>query len=519
MRETSKLKETTKEQAKRQGLLESYMNLAQEHSRRREEVLQQRLAAYETKQTTLAQRLRELLGTDAPLTEEQRTLLDHLAHTESAPAEEDAEEISLPPFDVWVTQQVEEEPSAEELTEEEIEADPEIEEKETSEVPSGSPLRKVREPIEIMQDPPSGFPMALVEPHLTGFRVENGAIAYADSGSGASQTQEMVHGLVGAANDVPYYQCYFLGKAHTNYIVDDPERGVFIISIANPEGSAKEELKKFGTIVRHQDGTSILNLKSRNRIKKKIIQEFQLNPNTPWREIKDPNFAQELKSLEQKELQVRHRYKFALLLVKEGQDQREMFSNTEGSPDWDEFLSFMGDIVPLQDWKGYAGGLDTTTGTTGTHSLYLQHRGGLEVMFHVSTMIPASDSDVEQVERKRHLGNDVVVLVFKEGKTPFSPTVIRSHFNSVFVVVQKVQTEGPETYYQLTVTSRETVEPFPPFLPVTPIYKKNRAFRDLIVSKMMNGERATYQTPDFKARMARARLGAMRSIAREFTKK
>ena len=123
-------------------------------------------------------------------------------------------------------------------------------------------------------------------------------------------------------------------------------------------------------------------------------------------------------------------------------------------------------------------------------------------MFHVSTMIPASDSDVEQVERKRHLGNDVVVLVFKEGKTPFSPTVIRSHFNSVFVVVQKVQTEGPETYYQyvsslcklrlsyspklffrLTVTSRETVEPFPPFLPVTPIYKKNRAFRDLIVSK------------------------------------
>ena len=111
--------------------------------------------------------------------------------------------------------------------------------------------------------------------------------------------------------------------------MDDPERGVFIISIANPEGSAKEELKKFGTIVRHQDGTSILNLKSRNRIKKKIIQEFQLNPNTPWREIKDPNFAQELKSLEQKELQVRHRYKFALLLVKEGQDQREMFSNSK----------------------------------------------------------------------------------------------------------------------------------------------------------------------------------------------
>lgn len=70
-------------------------------------------------------------------------------------------------------------------------------------------------------------------------------------------------------------------------------------------------------------------------------------------------------------------------------------------------------------------------------------------MFHVSTMIPVSESDEQQVDRKRHLGNDVVVLVFKEGNEPFSPTIIRSHFNSIFLVVQKYPTDDPDnTYYQ-----------------------------------------------------------------------
>ncbi len=36
-----------------------------------------------------------------------------------------------------------------------------------------------------------------------------------------------------------------------------------------------------------------------------------------------------------------------------------------------------------------------------------------------------------QVERKRHLGNDVVLLVFRDGPftTPFRPSAIRSQFN------------------------------------------------------------------------------------------
>ena len=82
-------------------------------------------------------------------------------------------------------------------------------------------------------------------------------------------------------------------------------------------------------------------------------------------------------------------------------------------------------------------------------------------MFHVSTMIPANEDDEIQVERKRHLGNDVVVIIFKEGNQPFSPKIIRSHFNCVFIVVQKLAVpsfpETTDTFYQFVFSHSLTL--------------------------------------------------------------
>ena len=44
-----------------------------------------------------------------------------------------------------------------------------------------------------------------------------------------------------------------------------------------------------------------------------------------------------------------YKYKFGLLYVKEGQtDEDEMFSNTETSSDYEDFLEFLGDNIILQ---------------------------------------------------------------------------------------------------------------------------------------------------------------------------
>ena len=44
---------------------------------------------------------------------------------------------------------------------------------------------------------------------------------------------------------------------------------------------------------------------------------------------------------------------------------------------------------------------------------------------------------VTQLLRKRHIGNDIVTIIFQEpGALPFTPQNIRSHFQHVFIIVR-----------------------------------------------------------------------------------
>ena len=118
-------------------------------------------------------------------------------------------------------------------------------------------------------------------------------------------------------------------------------------------------------------------------------------------------------------------------------------SNTGGSPAYEEFLSFLGQRITLKGWTKYAGGLDTKNGSTGEQALYTKY-SGLEFLFHVSTMLPHNDKDQQQLERKRHIGNDVAIIIFQDGDSKIKPDVLRSVFNHVIVIVRKVDPEQLE---------------------------------------------------------------------------
>ena len=45
-------------------------------------------------------------------------------------------------------------------------------------------------------------------------------------------------------------------------------------------------------------------------------------------------------------------------------------------------------------------------------------------MYHVATLLPFSDTDAQQLQRKRHIGNDIVSIVFQEANTPFRYIII-----------------------------------------------------------------------------------------------
>lgn len=54
-----------------------------------------------------------------------------------------------------------------------------------------------------------------------------------------------------------------------------------------------------------------------------------------------------------------------------------------------------------------------------------------------------------QLLRKRHIGNDIVTIVFQEpGSKPFCPSTIRSHFQHVFLVVRAHEPCTPHTSYR-----------------------------------------------------------------------
>eukprot|EP01122_Echinamoeba_exundans_P004578 TRINITY_DN1465_c0_g1_i2.p1 TRINITY_DN1465_c0_g1~~TRINITY_DN1465_c0_g1_i2.p1 ORF type:complete len:439 (+),score=92.32 TRINITY_DN1465_c0_g1_i2:1042-2358(+) len=133
-------------------------------------------------------------------------------------------------------------------------------------------------------------------------------------------------------------------------------------------------------------------------------------------------------------------YKFGVVYCKEGQaNENDMFSNQAGSKEFSEFMDLMGDKIKLKGWNKYRGGLDVMENTTGTHSYFTSHRN-FDVMYHVSTMLPYSTQNMQQLERKRHIGNDVVVIVFQDGPTGgFKPSTITSKFNHVYIVVQVVK--------------------------------------------------------------------------------
>jgi len=64
----------------------------------------------------------------------------------------------------------------------------------------------------------------------------------------------------------------------------------------------------------------------------------------------------------------------------------------------------------------FRGGLDILNNDTGETSVYEKYEES-EIMFHVSTLLPKSNRDGQHIEKKRHIGNDRVAIVFQDENT------------------------------------------------------------------------------------------------------
>ncbi|XP_074965111.1 rap1 GTPase-activating protein 1-like isoform X12 [Phalacrocorax aristotelis] len=311
------------------------------------------------------------------------------------------------------------------------------------------------------------------------------------------------------------YRKHFLGKEHQNFYSTDMSLGYLVLSVKYEQIEKQENLR---LLLRTRTGTrhdlipiSCLNeFPSAVQMAKLLCEDVNVERFFP---VLYPKASQLIVAFD--EHVISSNFKFGVIYQKPGQTtEEEVFSNTEESLGFLEFLDFLGDKIQLQDFRGFRGGLDVTRGQTGTESVYTNFRGN-EIMFHVSTKLPFTEGDSQQLQRKRHIGNDIVAIIFQDESTPFVPDMIASNFLHAYVVVQLTHGTSGDTLYKVSVTARDDVPFFGPPLPNPAIFRKSAEFREFLLVKLINAEYSCYRAEKFAKLEERTRSALLESLFEE----
>uniref|UniRef100_A0A667YAS3 Signal induced proliferation associated 1 like 1 n=1 Tax=Myripristis murdjan TaxID=586833 RepID=A0A667YAS3_9TELE len=228
--------------------------------------------------------------------------------------------------------------------------------------------------------------------------------------------------------------------------------------------------------------------------------------------LNTPKVTEQLMKLDEQGLSFQ--VKVGVMYCRAGQStEEEMYNNETAGPALEEFLHLLGDKVRLKGFTKYRAQLDTKTDSTGLYSLYTTYKD-YEIMFHVSTLLPYTPNNKQQLLRKRHIGNDIVTIVFQEpGAHPFTPKAIRSHFQHVFIIVRVHNPCSDSTCYSVAVTRSQDVPSFGPPIPKGVTFPKSTVFRDFLLAKVINAENAAHKSDKFGAMATRTRQEYLRDLA------
>lgn len=306
-------------------------------------------------------------------------------------------------------------------------------------------------------------------------------------------------------------------------------------SSSNTSNNANEQKYRYRIIIRTSELAAlrgsvyedcIPNLSHRTS-SKEVLEYLLAKSDIPLNKLRlgAPNADEKLLNLDEHKLT--KNFKIGVLYCKAGQSTEEEFYNNEHSgPLFDEFLSCIGEKVRLQGFNKYRGGLDVKTDSTGQYSVFTTYQD-CEVMFHVSTMLPYSANNRQQLSRKRHIGNDIVTIVFQEeGAAPFTPKTIRSQFQHVFIIVKALNppqlADGSFDYtaprhYAVAVSRSKEMPPFGPPIPEGGVFLKSQQFKNFLLAKIINAENAAHKYCEkFRTMGQRTRLGLLSDLTQDY---
>lgn len=144
-------------------------------------------------------------------------------------------------------------------------------------------------------------------------------------------------------------------------------------------------------------------------------------------------------------------HKVGVVYIGENQtDEAEILANVSGSSDYVDFLNGLGTLTKLKGATFNLQGLDRQYDTDGEYTFCWRDRV-TELVFHVTTQMPTDlERDPRCTQKKRHIGNDFVNIIFNDSGFPFKFDTFPSEFNYVNIVI------APESRASFVATRQRT---------------------------------------------------------------
>ncbi|XP_061888492.1 tuberin isoform X2 [Entelurus aequoreus] len=137
-------------------------------------------------------------------------------------------------------------------------------------------------------------------------------------------------------------------------------------------------------------------------------------------------------------------HKIGVIFVGAGQVNNEVsiLSNEYGSNRYASFLTGLGKLIHLKECDPdqiFLGGLDQY-GDDGEFT-YCWHDDIMQAIFHIATLMPNRESDKGCCNKKRHIGNDFVMVVYNDCGEDYKLGTIKGQFNFVEVIIKPLDYE------------------------------------------------------------------------------
>lgn len=128
-------------------------------------------------------------------------------------------------------------------------------------------------------------------------------------------------------------------------------------------------------------------------------------------------------------------HKVGIMYVAPGQTQElDILRNTHGSPAYTRFLEGIGRLINLRGQVDvYAGGLSPDE--DGEYA-YAWWDDIAQILYHTATMMPNMEEDEYCVNKKRHIGNDYVRIVWNDSGGPYRFDTLATQFQFVNIVIE-----------------------------------------------------------------------------------